>query len=143
VRVVLEGDNPLGIDSLLGLKNNPRQMISDMMGSLPGDDTDPTAPSDDQEVEAGKVLAAFAQVVSMAPELLGQAYCIALAVPKGHRNWVTNFALPHIEDDMGKDIVAAFIDQNWGAMEDFFAREIPKIMKRVAKARQQHSDGRR
>jgi hypothetical protein len=48
-----------------------------------------------------------------------------------------------MDDDMGKDILHAFVDQNWGVMEDFFAQELPKIVRRVAKARSRHSTGRR
>jgi hypothetical protein len=49
-----------------------------------------------------------------------------------------------MDDEMGKDILAAFIDQNWGVMEDFFVLELPKIVKRVVKARKaKASAGRR
>jgi hypothetical protein len=36
VRVVLEGDNPLGIGNMVDMVQNPRQMIGDMMGMMPG-----------------------------------------------------------------------------------------------------------
>jgi hypothetical protein len=74
-------------------------------------------------------------VVSIAPDLLYQAYCIALAIPKTHRNWAVEWAFPNMDDEMGMDILHTFIDQNLGVMEDFFGRELPKIMKRVVKAR--------
>jgi hypothetical protein len=137
VEVVLQGENPLGLGSLMGLAQNPRQMVSDLMGSLPGADTAPDRADneDAMELEAGKVLAAFAKVVSLSPELLSQAYCIALAIPKTHRNWAINWAFPNMDDEMGKDILHTFIDQNWGVMEDFFAHELPKILKRIIKAR--------
>ena len=44
---------------------------------------------------------------------------------------------------MGKDILHTFIDQNWGVMEDFFAQELPKIVRRITKERRRRSDGRR
>jgi len=137
VKVVLEGDNPLGIGSLVDLTQNPSKMISDLMGNLPGADTAPDRVDTDQdmELEAGKILAAFAQVVAIAPELLSQAYCVALAIPKTHRNWAIEWAFPNMDDEMGKDILHTFIDQNWGVMEDFFAQELPRILKRVIKAR--------
>jgi hypothetical protein len=94
-------------------------------------------------MEAGKVMAAFAQVVAMAPELLAQAYCVALAVPKTHRPWAIEWAFPNMDDEMGKDILHVFIDQNWGVMEDFFVQELPKIVKRIVKAREGSSAGRR
>jgi hypothetical protein len=145
--VVLEGDNPLGIGSMLDMVQNPRQKIFDLMGNLPGADTAPDRVEqndNDMEIEAGKILAAFAKVISLAPELVREAYCIVLEVPKTHRNWAIEWAFPNMDDDMGKDILAAFIDQNWGVMEDFFGLELPKIVKRVVKARQaKASAGRR
>jgi hypothetical protein len=146
VEVVLEGDNPLGIGSMLDMVQNPRKKVFDLMGNLPGADTAPDRIEQDEnnmEIEAGKVLAALAKVVSIAPELIAQAYCIALAIPKTHRNWAIEWAFPNMDDDMGKDILAAFVDQNWGVMEDFFAHELPKIVKRVVKARKKVSAGRR
>lgn len=144
VKVVLEGDSPLGIGSMFDMVQKPRQMIDDLMGNLPGADTVPdmTASDEDVDIEAGRILAAFAQVVQIAPELLTQAYCIALAIPKSHRPWAVTWAFPNMDDEMGKDILHAFIDQNWGVMEDFFTKELPKIVKRVTKARKA-SAGRR
>jgi hypothetical protein len=137
VKVVLEGENPLGVGSIVDMAQNPRQMVSDLMGNLPGADDAPDRETSDeqQEIEAGKVLAAFAQVVSMAPQLIEQAYCVALAIPKTHRNWAIDWAFPNMDDEMGQDILHTFIDQNWGVMEDFFVRELPKIMRRIVKAR--------
>lgn len=145
VKVVLEGDNPLGVNSLLDVAQNPRKMISDLMGSnLPGADTAPDRVNNDAEmdIEAGKILSAFAQVVSMAPELIGQFYCIVLAVPKTWRNWAVEWAFPNMDDETGQDILHAFVDQNWGVMEHFFAQELPKIIKRIVKERQKASAGR-
>jgi hypothetical protein len=137
VEVVLSGDNPLGLGPLLGMAQNPRQMVSDLMGSLPGADTAPDAtdPEQEMEIEAGKVMAAFAKGVALSPDLLAQAYCIALSVPKTHRNWAIEWAFPNMDDEMGKDILHTFIDQNWGVMEDFFAHELKTILKRIIKAR--------
>jgi hypothetical protein len=145
VKVVLEGDNPLGIGSILDMAQNPRQMVNDLMGNLPGADTAPDRQQDDQdlELEAGKVLAAFAQVVSIAPELLSQAYCVALAIPKTHRQWAVEWAFPNMDDEMGQDILHTFIAQNWGVMEDFFAKELRKILKRIMQERAKASAGRR
>jgi hypothetical protein len=145
VRVVLEGDNPMGIGNMIDFASNPRGMVADLMGSMPGADDAPDVQEagQDMEVEAGKILAAFAEVVAQAPQLLAHAYCIVLAIPKTHRNWAIEWAFPNMDDEMGKDILHTFIDQNWGVMEDFFAQELPKIVRRIAKARQHHSDGRR
>jgi hypothetical protein len=142
VRVVLEGDNPMGIGNLMDFAQNPQQLVNDLMGNLPGAEDAPDSDTgQDMEVEAGKILAAFAEVVANAPQLLSHAYCIVLAVPKTHRNWAIEWAFPNMDDEMGKDILHTFIDQNWGVMEDFFAQELPKIVKRIAKERRKRSDG--
>lgn len=145
VKVVLEGENPLGIGSIVDIARDPRQMISDLMGELPGaeDRPDKTETEQEMELEAGKVLAAFAQVVSMAPELLSQAYCVALAIPKTHRPWAIEWAFPNMDDEMGKDILHTFIAQNWGVMEDFFVHEVKKITQRIVQERRKVSAGRR
>jgi len=142
VRVVLEGDNPMGVGNLLDFAQDPQRMINDLVGNLPGaEDAPDKEGGQDMEVEAGKILAAFAEVVANAPQLLAHAYCIALAVPKTHRNWAIEWAFPNMDDDMGQDILHTFIDQNWGVMEDFFAQELPKIVKRITKERRKRSDG--
>lgn len=146
VKVVLEGDNPLGVGSLLGIAKDPQQMISDLVGNLPGAESIPGQEGEtdaEMEMEAGKMLAALAQVVSMAPQLLEQAYCIALSIPKTHRVWAIEWAFPNMDDEMGKDILHTFIAQNWGVLEDFFAHEIKKIIRRIVQERRRHSDGRR
>jgi hypothetical protein len=148
VRVVLEGDNAIGVGNLLDFGRDPRRMITDLMGNMPGADDAPdmvdAGDNADIDVEAGKILAAFAEVVAQAPQLLSHAYCIALAIPKTHRNWAIEWAFPNMDDEMGKDILHTFIDQNWGVMEDFFAKELPKIVKRIAKERAKpRSAGRR
>jgi hypothetical protein len=147
VRVVLEGDNAIGVGNLLDFGRDPRRMIGDLMGNMPGADDAPDlmdTDGPDVDVEAGKILAAFAEVVAQAPQLLSHAYCIALAIPKTHRNWAIEWAFPNMDDEMGKDILHTFIDQNWGVMEDFFAKELPKIVKRIAKERAKpRSAGRR
>lgn len=145
VRIVLEGDNPLGIGNMVDLVQNPRGMLNDMMSMMPGAEDAPDAEdaAEDMEVEAGKILAAFAEVVGQAPDLLSAAYCIVLAIPKTHRNWAVEWAFPNMDDQMGQDILHAFVDQNWGVMEDFFTQELPKIVRRVVKARSSHSAGRR
>jgi len=137
VKVVLEGDNPLGINTMLDVVQSPTKMLNDLLGSYPEADTAPDRPdvTQDMEIEAGKIMAALAQVVALAPDLLKQAYCVVLAIPKAHRNWAIEWAFPNMDDEMGRDIMHVFVDQNWGVMEDFFVQELPKIVKRIVKAR--------
>jgi hypothetical protein len=136
VKIVLEGDNPLGVGSIVDMARDPRKMVADLLGDMPGAADAPDMEGDsDPELEAGKVLAAFAKVVAISPDLLKQAYCVALAIPKTHRTWAVEWAFPNMDDEMGQDLLHTFVDQNWGVMEDFFGRELPKIMKRIVKAR--------
>jgi hypothetical protein len=143
VRMLMEGDNALGVGNLLDFANDPRRMVGDLLGSMPGAEDAPDLQEQDVDIEAGKILAAFAEIVAQAPQLLPHAYCIALAIPKTHRNWAIEWAFPNMDDEMGKDILHTFIDQNWGVMEDFFAQELPKIVRRITKERRRRSDGRR
>lgn len=137
IKIVLEGENPLGVGSIVDMARDPRKMVSDLLGDMPGAADAPDMEGDsDPELEAGKVLAAFAKVVAISPDLLKQAYCVVLAIPKTHRTWAVEWAFPNMDDEMGQDVLHTFVDQNWGVMEDFFARELPRIMKRIVKARQ-------
>lgn len=88
------------------------------------------------------MMAAFARVISLAPDLLKEAYCVILDVPKAHRNWAMEWSLTRLDDETGMDILHTFIDQNWGVMEDFFFQEIPKIGQRAAQARQRSASAR-
>lgn len=138
VEAVLEGDNPLGLGDVLDLAN-PRKMIDELMGRMPGADTMPDRDeSPDAEVEAAKMMAAFAKVVTLAPDLLPEAYCIILNTPLLHKKWLLEWGLPEMDDEMGRDILETFVDQNWGVMEDFLINELPRIIRRAAKARERH-----
>lgn len=138
VQIVMDGDSGLGLDDVMGL-GDPRGFVDKMMASLPGADTSPDRAEKDVNIDdAAKMMAAFAKVVSVAPDLLVEAYCIILTPQKGHWRWLTNSGLPYMDDEMGTDILHTFVDQNWGVMEDFFARELPKLFRRAAKARQRH-----
>lgn len=140
IQVLMEGENGLGFDDVMDLAD-PRSLVDKMMGALPGADTAPDADEKSESMgieEAAKMMGAFAKVVSAAPNLLLEAYCIILTPQQGHWKWLTEWGLPNMDDEMGTDILHTFVDQNWGVMEDFFAREMPKIFRRAAKARQRH-----
>jgi hypothetical protein len=137
VKIVMDGEGGLGIDDLMDLRQ-PQNLLDQLQSRMPGYDDAPDR-EDNGEAgleEAGKMLAAFARVVSVAPDLLKEAYCIVLDIPKGHRVWAMEWGLPRIDDEMGLDILHAFLDQNWGVMEDFFVKEMPKLFRRAAKVRQ-------
>jgi hypothetical protein len=138
VQIVMEGDGGLGLDQLMDFAN-PKDMLGRLMSSLPGADTAPDADEDEVGLDdAAKMLAAFSKVISVAPGMMKEAYCIVLNIPLGHRKWAIEWGLPEIDDETGEDILHTFVDQNWGVMEDFFARELPKIAKRIVQARARH-----
>lgn len=145
VKVVMSGEDGLGVDDILDM-GSPTKMVSKFVSSMtpPGADSAPDADEEKEGTdlaEAAKMMAAFAKVVSVAPEMLYEAYALILQAPKGHRKWLIERGLPTIDDEMGQDILHAFIDQNWGVMEDFFGQELPKIFKRTVQARKRHRSG--
>lgn len=138
VQLLMDGDNGLGLDDVMGLAD-PRSIIDKMMARLPGaEDSPDRADSQSGIDEAAKMMGIFAKVVSSSPEMLLEAYCIILHVPAGQREWVTLWALPEMEDEVGDDVMNAFIDQNWGVLEDFFTQQLPRLFRRAAKARDRH-----
>lgn len=142
VQIVMEGETGLGLDDLMNV-SQPKNLIDQITQRMPGYDDAPDRSDSDLGIEdAGKMLSAFARVVSVNADLLKEAYCIILDIPKAHRNWAMEWSLPRIDDETGTDILHTFIDQNWGVMEDFFFREIPKIAKRAAQARRRSASAR-
>lgn len=142
VDIAMQGENGLGIDDLMS-GMNPKSFLDLLNDSLPGAETSPDAEDRDQNSaqqaglqQAGKMLATFSRVLSMSPDMLKEVYCLALHIPKGHRRWATEQAFPLMDDDTGEDIMETFFDQNWGAMERFFTRVLPKQLKRIRAARE-------
>jgi hypothetical protein len=136
VRVVMESDNMFSLNQFLDAAQNPRQVMAEAMDGAP--------PEEEQDgIDAARMMAVFAQVVAISPQLLEQAYCIMLGIPKDWRNWAVKGAFPNMDDEMGQDILHTFIAQNWKVMEDFFTREVPKVTQRVIQERRKRSAGRR
>jgi hypothetical protein len=138
VKVVMDSDNLFNLNQIIDAVQDPRQMMAEVMGDAP-----PTEGQDNDGIEAARMMALFAQVVAISPQLLEQAYCVMLAIPKDWRNWAIKGAFPNMDDEMGQDILHTFIAQNWKVMEDFFTREAPKIIQRVTQERRKRSAGRR
>lgn len=135
LEIVMQGEAGLGIDELLKA-SQPKNLMDQVASRMPGYEDAPDRTENEIDVqEASKMLAAFSRLVSLSPDLLKEAYCLILDIPKVHRNWAMEWALPHIDDDTGDDILNVFIDQNWGIMEDFFIRRIPATAKRAAQDR--------
>lgn len=67
------------------------------------------------------VTSILARVFSMAPDLLQEAYLIALSVPRERWHEVRP-ALVQIDDDTGFGIMESFIEQNTSTIRDFLSR---------------------
>lgn len=135
VQIVMDGERGLGLGDL-GEIMNPRNLIDEIQSRMPGYDDAPDRAEDTMNIEdASKMIAAFARVISASPDMLKEAYCIVLDVPKAHRIWAMEWSLPKIDDELGTDVMHTFIDQNWALIEGFFFEELPRIFKRAAQAR--------
>lgn len=76
----------------------------------------------------------IARLAMYAPELLMELYCIALAVPRGERDWVKSvWERPASEgglnDEDGLEVLAVFVEQNGEALRDFFTQKMPDVAK--------------
>lgn len=143
VKIVLERDTGVDVETLLDLAS-PRRVVQQLAARMPGSEDAPSVegPSD-REGDALKIMAALAEVVSVAPDLLKDAYCVILNVPTGHREWVKTHALDNLTDEEGYDILETFIDQSWGAIEGFFTEWLPRAARRTVEARRRAEASRR
>jgi hypothetical protein len=144
VKIVLEADAGVDVATLMDM-TNPRAVINQLQSRLPGAEDAPSVEDNaSREVDAMKILAAFAQVISIAPDLLKEAYCVILNIPDGqHREWAMNHALVNIDDETGFDILETFIDQSWDSIENFFTQWLPRAARRTVEARQRSAEKRR
>lgn len=138
----MSGDNGVGLNDLLAA-TQPKTLLDEITSSLPGADDAPDKEDREEQQgmeQAGQILIVFARILSFAPDLLKEAYCVILNIPKAHRNWAINHALDRMEPDTGEDVLHVFIDQNWEAMEDFFVRVLPRLLKRGKQARKRYAE---
>lgn len=135
VQIVMDGEKGLGLGDL-GDIMNPRNLMDQIQQRMPGYEDAPDRAEDAINIEdASKMIAAFARVISASPDMLKEAYCIILDIPKAHRIWAMEWSLPKMDDETGSDVMHTFIDQNWALIEGFFFEEMPRIFKRAAQAR--------
>lgn len=76
----------------------------------------------------------IARLAMYAPDLLMELYCIALAVPRGEREWVKSvWERPTTEgglsDEDGLEVLQIFVEQNGEALRDFFTQKLPGVAK--------------
>ena len=83
----------------------------------------PAGASADEFKEADAFIKAIASVVQVAPDLLGDIFCISLGVKRGEREYVKQL-LEEIDDEKGSEILRHFFEQNVEAIMDFFGRQM-------------------
>lgn len=139
VNIVLEGENGLGMDEIFQMLE-PKKLLDQLLErSVPGADDAPDKTDEETDLEEiSKMLSAFTRLVASSPDIIKDFQIIVLDIPKGHRNWALEWALPRLDRETGNDIMETFIDQNWGILEGFFAEEMPRMFKRAAAARRRH-----
>lgn len=86
--------------------------------------------------EADFLVRIVAKLIQEVPDFSKDLYCLALAVPKGEREYVKMlFELPEDEgglsDDVGIDILDTFIEQNYEVMLDFFSNKILPMFQKL------------
>lgn len=94
---------------------------------------DAQAASNDTEI----FLKGLLQLIEYAPGLLKDIYCLALSVPKGEREYIKALMeLPAedggLSDDDAIEILDTFVEQNWEAMQDFFAQKMMPLFQKVS-----------
>lgn len=93
---------------------------------------------ENQEIRDSEVfIRIVARLIEFAPDFLKDLYSIALAIPKGEREYVKALMeLPEDEgglsDNDGVEILDVFVEQNWDAMTDFFVQKILPFSQKVS-----------
>src|SRR3972149_5603716 len=72
--------------------------------------------------EADAFIKAIAKIAQVAPELIGDIYCISLGVKRGDRDFVKEL-LYDLDDKTGSEIEKRFLVQNMEAIMDFFVQQ--------------------
>lgn len=130
VNAAMTGDNALEVTDLVEAAQL-RQLMGDM---------DDEGMTPQKVLQASAFLGAIAKLASLAPEMMRECYLIWLNVPRKHRRWAMDSAFEEMSDEDGQAILRTFIDQNIGAIEDFFVRVLPKIVVRGMRVRELQSE---
>lgn len=86
--------------------------------------------------EADVFVRGISKVAEQAPELMGEIFCVALDVPRGNREYITELMGQSEEDgglsdNDGFGILETFISQNWEVLMTFFRERIPALVGQV------------
>lgn len=111
--------------------------VNDMMTAVPGGGRLGLQQQDFFNVDS--FVMAISKITRYAPDFLKDCYCIWLNIPQVERAWARE-ALDNLSDEEGLDIIETFIDQNYEAIENFFRKIGPKIVKRIQSHRQANTN---
>lgn len=98
--------------------------------------------------DAGEFMGMIFSLVEYAPDLITDSYCVWLNVPPVQRPWVKaawagdleEQGIEALSDEDAKTIIEVFIVQNWGAIVDFFRRDVAEIAAVARKQAKQEAD---
>lgn len=83
------------------------------------------------DASADSFVAVISRVAGQAPEVLQEAYCIWLNVPRGERDWTKWVMEQNLTDEEGMQIIELFVDQNAEALQSFFGERGQSLVKKV------------
>lgn len=86
--------------------------------------------------DADTFIRGVSRLISYAPEIVSDLYCVILNIPRGEREVVKEImALDEekggLSDDDGIEILNSFFDQNWEVLRDFFKERIAPLLSKV------------
>lgn len=84
------------------------------------------------EATADSFVAVISRIAGQAPEVLQEAYCIWLNVPRGERTWAKWVMEQNLTDEEGMQIIELFVDQNAEALQRFFGERGQSLIKKVS-----------
>jgi len=96
--------------------------------------------------DASSFMSLIFSLVTYAPTILLDSYCIWLNIPAEEQVWAQQAMSGELEgveplsDEDGKEIVKVFIVQNWGAVRGFFFNDLPEIAETARKQNQVETD---
>lgn len=136
---VMQGAGGLSIDSLLG------GMSAD--GSLPiAIDNGRIVIQEDQasRISPDSILSIAVKIAILAPDILPEAQCIWLRVPRTERAIIMDIWSRPVDEgglsvNDGNEMMELFVEQNWEELEAFFVRRWAKLRSTVERARKRAS----
>jgi hypothetical protein len=84
------------------------------------------------EATTDSFVAVLSRIAGQAPEVLQEAYCIWLNVPRGERDWAKWTMEQNMTDEEGMEVIDRFVDQNAEALQSFFGEKGQSLMKKIS-----------